>query len=144
MKSRVRASAVVIHNERILCIRAQDPKSKKDFFFLPGGEVEPEETSVEAAERETFEETGFSVKVDALSCIDREYIFHWNGEDYDCLTLFYRAHLTSPIAQKVVDEPEYNLGVAWIPRAEFTQTFGYTSEVLDAVLLLSVAEPESK
>jgi 8-oxo-dGTP pyrophosphatase MutT (NUDIX family) len=69
MKSRVRASAVVIHNERILCIRAQDPKSKKDFFFLPGGEVEPEETSVEAAERETFEETGFSVKVDALSRI---------------------------------------------------------------------------
>ncbi|HMN68691.1 MAG TPA: NUDIX domain-containing protein [Bdellovibrionales bacterium] len=132
MKSRVRASVVVIHNDRLLSFLGVDPKSGREYFFLPGGAIEEDETATEAAERETFEETGFKVKVDPAANVDREYIFHWNGEDHDCLTIFYRANLVGSIQQKVKDA-EYNKGVHWIPLAEVPELFNYNAEILSAI-----------
>ncbi|MBX3016901.1 MAG: NUDIX domain-containing protein [Bdellovibrionaceae bacterium] len=132
MKSRVRASTVLIHNGRILSFFAVDPSSQKEFYFLPGGAIEAEETAPEAAERETWEETGFRVRVDAESAIDREYFFYWDGEDYDCLTIFYWGRLLSPL-QDSVEDRDYNKGVAWVPLNEIKEKFGYTHEILSAI-----------
>lgn len=132
MRSRVRASVICWHNDQLLCVRLEDPTSKEQFITVPGGAVEEDETAPEAAARETFEETGFSVVVDPESCVDKEYIFHWDGEDYDCLTMFYRGRLKSPL-QAPVDDAAYHRGVVWVPRAEIREVFGYSREILDAI-----------
>lgn len=132
MKSRVRASVVLVHNSRILSFFAVDPSSQKEYYFLPGGAIEADETAPEAAERETWEETGFRVAVEPQSAIDREYFFYWDGEDYDCLTIFYWARLVSPL-QDSVEDRDYNKGVAWVPVREIREKFGYTEEILSAI-----------
>lgn len=132
MVSRVRTSVVVIHNDRLLSFRAVDPVSAREYFFLPGGKIEDDETAPEAAERETFEETGFRVRVLPSVNVDREYVFKWKGEDYDCLTIFYRAHLISPM-QAVVKDADYNLGVHWVPVAEIPGVFAYHEAILSAI-----------
>lgn len=134
--ARVRASVVCWHNDQLLCVRLEDPTSKRVFITVPGGAVEPEETAPEAAERETFEETGFGVVVDIGSCVDKEYMFHWDGEDYDCLTMFYRATLRSPLQTKVTDAA-YHRGVVWVPKAEVRAAFSYSPEILAAIQELS-------
>jgi 8-oxo-dGTP pyrophosphatase MutT (NUDIX family) len=130
--SRVRSSAVVVHNDKVLAFKAKDPHSGREFIFLPGGSVEPEETAVDAAVRETLEETGFQIQVDPMISVDREYLFHWNNQDYDCLTIFYRGRLLHPIAAEVKDAP-YNLGVIWVPTEQVDAVFGYTTEIKTAI-----------
>lgn len=141
-KPRVRTSVVCVHNGKLLCFVAEDPSSKKSYHFLPGGKIESDETAPDAAERETLEETGFRVEVDASSGVDREYTFFWNGEDYDCLTIFYRGRLVSPL-QKPVSDADYHRGVVWVDVPRLPEVFSYSSEILGAVLELTTPPPEA-
>ncbi len=132
MKSRVRTSVVLVHNDKLLTFFAVDPKSGREYHFLPGGAIEPQETAPESAAREVFEETGFRCLIDASSALDREYLFFWNGEDFDCLTIFYWGVLASPM-QSPVKDADYNKGVVWIPLADVEKTFSYSKEISSAV-----------
>ena len=132
MTSRVRTSVVVIHIDKLLTFRAVDPVSGQQYNFLPGGKIESHETAPEAAVRETREETGYQIQIQESSCVDKEYIFRWAGEDYDCLTLFYRGQLKNSL-QAVVDDAPYNKGVEWIPLENVKTVFNYSAEVLSAV-----------
>ena len=135
MKSRVRTSVVLVHNDKLLTFFAIDPKSKKEYYFLPGGAIESDETAPEAAIRETFEETGFEITVETENALDKEYVFHWNGEDFDCLTIFYRGHLKIFI-QKNVKDADYNKGVHWIELSKVEEVFAYNDAILSAVKML--------
>lgn len=138
MKKRIRSTAVVVHNDQILSFFAIDPTSGKEYFFLPGGGIESGESPIETAIRETFEETGYQIRIESSSAIDKEYFFHWDGQDYDCLTLFYRGYLTNPFqAPKELKDAEYNKGHRWVPMADVEKIFSYTPEILEAVLELS-------
>lgn len=138
MITRVRVSTVVIHNEQILTFLAIDPTSGKEYYFLPGGEIGPDETAPEAGERETLEETGYQVRVEVSKNVDKEYIFHWNGQDYMSLTVFYRAHLINPFqSPKRVEDAPYNKGVHWLPLGRVKDVFSYNEEILQAVEELS-------
>jgi tRNA(adenine34) deaminase len=132
MTFRLRASTVLVHNDRLLTFLGVDPQSGKEYLFLPGGAVESGETAPDTAIRETFEETGFRVNVDTGSAIERQYPFYWNGDDFDCLTIFYRGRLLSPMQNPVKDQ-DYNKGVVWLPVAEITAKFAYSAEILSAV-----------
>lgn len=132
MESRVRTSVVVIHNNRILTFLAVDPTSGREYYFLPGGKIEDDETAPESAERETFEETGYKIDVDVSSNIDREYEFLWDGEVYECLTIFYRGHLKTPMASPVKDA-DYNKGVHWLPVDQIEQIFDYSPPIRAAI-----------
>ncbi|HZX05155.1 NUDIX domain-containing protein [Kribbella sp.] len=59
---RVGAVAAVLDGDRLLLTRRTD----NDEWCLPGGAIEPGERPAEAAERETFEETGLVVRVTGL------------------------------------------------------------------------------
>jgi 8-oxo-dGTP diphosphatase len=56
---RSRAAAIIIRDQAVLLIHRRKPG--KDFYILPGGGVELDESNVEACIREVKEETGFDV-----------------------------------------------------------------------------------
>lgn len=134
MKHSLRASVVIVHNEKLLGFRGVDPSSAKEYFFIPGGKIENHETPPQCATREAFEETGYRVEIDPDSCIDLDYEFQWDGEVIFCTTLFYRGKLLSPFPSPVdVKGQEYNKGVQWIPVSDIDAALSYSSEISEAV-----------
>lgn len=134
MSVRIRSSVVCLFRNKILVFRAIDPTSQKEYYFLPGGAIEENETAVDSAIRETFEETGYKIKVDPQSAIDKDYTFFWNGENYECTTIFYRAYLDEDFhLPTLVKDAAYNKGALWLPAAETDQIFSYSIEIRDAV-----------
>lgn len=65
MKNYKVVAAIIINNEKILCVQRDVSKfeyiSKK--YEFPGGKVEPGETEVEALEREIYEELEMKISV---------------------------------------------------------------------------------
>ena len=68
MRYRISAGALVLRDDRVLLLRHRSPRY--DFWAPPGGGVEGHETLEAAAERETLEETGLTVKARQLAYID--------------------------------------------------------------------------
>lgn len=88
---RIRASALCLSNQRWLCVHLKDPQSGKVFVLPPGGEIEPGETAVNAAQREVLEETGYAVEIDAKTELIVDYPFFWAGKNFECRTHFFLA-----------------------------------------------------
>ena len=138
LEKRERASVICIHEGEILVFVGVDPTSGQTYYLLPGGAIEPGETEVECATRETWEETGYHVIVDPGSRLTKQYKFVWNGQTYDCTTHFYRArlgekfHLPLPVADQ-----DYNKGATWVQTDKIHKIFDYTAEIQEAVLALS-------
>jgi 8-oxo-dGTP diphosphatase len=122
MQARVRASAVCVDKGELLCVRLRDPVSKIARLFAPGGRVEPSETPGEAAARETLEETGLEVSVDAASELTTRYRYPWAGVEIDCETHFFRAHLRGDRAAAApVRDADYHEGVVWLPLSDLAE-----------------------
>lgn len=137
---RLRTSVVVLHANKLLTFFAIDPHDGREFYFLPGGLINEDETAPEAAVRECMEETGFLISVEPNTCVDKEYSFLWNGTEYECLTLFYKGRLQHSIQRpRSNEEPEYNKGVYWMPLQEVREKFSY-NEVIQEVVLNMVSE----
>lgn len=125
-KPRIRASAVCVDRTHLLCVRLRDPLTDVVRWFLPGGAIEAGETAVQAAERETLEETGYRVEVEPPSERVLRYPFEWNGVDFDVTTHFFRARLIDPSASPaLVNDAAYHEGVAWIPLSELQAALGF-------------------
>jgi len=134
MKTRIRTSVVCVHNGQILTFRAVDPTSGQEYFFIPGGKIEEDEEKWKCAERETFEETGYKVRVDRKSELFKEYVFHWDGQDYFCQTSFFKATLLDEKAKPAtVNDAAYNKGTRWIPLEQIETVFAYDPVILAAV-----------
>lgn len=83
---RRRAARIVLLDEhrRILLIRAHDPSdaAKPAWWEIPGGGIDPGETSAQGARRELYEETGIQAEVGP--CIWRQHnIFDFGGLHFD-------------------------------------------------------------
>jgi 8-oxo-dGTP pyrophosphatase MutT (NUDIX family) len=116
MTTRLRASVVCVDKGDLLCVRLRDPVSRIARLFAPGGGVEAPETTADAAARETREETGLDVSVDASSELTTRYRYKWAGVDIDCETHFFRAQLRSDRSSPAqVRDADYNEGVIWLP-----------------------------
>jgi len=61
------AGALVVKDDRVLLVRHE--RSGRYRWELPSGLVDAGETFEQAAERETFEETGVAVSITALLCV---------------------------------------------------------------------------
>ncbi len=133
-RHRERVSVICVHNHKILCFVAIDPTSGRRYYFLPGGGLEAGESEVDCGVRETWEETGYKVIVEAGSKLSKRYLFHWNGQDYDCTTHFFRGHLSEAYhPPHPVEDQEYNKGPVWIPVGKVGAIFDYNQEILEAV-----------
>lgn len=118
---------LIVKDGLILGISRRNDKTK---FGLPGGKLEPGETPMQAAIRETLEETGVTVKV--CSEIFRREESNTDGEIF--FTYCYRAMTWSGIPQ----DSEEGL-VKWLTVNELTITRGafpaYNKALLDTFKL---------
>ena len=58
------ARVIIVKNDKVLFIHRI--KYGKEYYVLPGGEIEPNETSQQAGIREIKEETNYDVEIDKL------------------------------------------------------------------------------
>lgn len=79
MRTNKRVGGIVIKDNTVLLIH-RHKKGKKDYWVIPGGGVEDEETLEEALKREMLEETSTHlVKADFVSCFKdgkRDHYFY--------------------------------------------------------------------
>lgn len=138
---RARASVIVVHKNKVLGFHAVDPASGAKYFFMPGGGIEPGESTVLTAERETLEETGYKIRVLPETEFHRKYDFPWNGKIHACDTAFYLGVLDENWhAPTEVQDADYHRGVAWIDAKNVDKVFSYNKDILWAVQkLLKVA-----
>jgi 8-oxo-dGTP pyrophosphatase MutT (NUDIX family) len=130
---RTRACSLVLRKDQLLMVRLEDPVSKKQYLFPPGGKVESGESPVHAAQRETLEETGYRVHVDETSESLLRYPFHWGGTTYQCATYFYRASLTDDAPPLPVTDTEYHRGVVWLPVPQLEKELAYHPQLSQAL-----------
>jgi 8-oxo-dGTP diphosphatase len=78
------AQALLERDGRILAVRNRPHEAWRDEFWgLPGGRVEPGESTAEAAVRETLEETGARIEVERLVAVGE-----WLHETHDVFFVF--------------------------------------------------------
>jgi mutator protein MutT len=97
------AVMIIINDGLILGMPRRNDKSK---FGLPGGKVEPGETAIDAAKRETFEETG--LKVTECSFIFKRVELRHNpdGEDFETYC-FYANSWSGNLVSSDEGEPSW-------------------------------------
>ncbi len=109
--------------------------------MLPKGLVEPGERTVDAAVRETFEETGLHCAV-VGNIADTRYVYTWDGERVFKVVSFYWLR---PVAGRIGDLPpgmEVEVADArWIPLAEAPARLAHRSE-REIVTRLLAANPD--
>lgn len=83
--------------DRVLLLPVHDHDAA--WWDLPGGGVEPGESSVGAAVRETLEETGYAVPVAAVGsvCWSGEVTFRWLGRWHWSRQVVHRARLAADV-----------------------------------------------
>ncbi len=73
IQSNIFVSTIVIEDDKALMIReGKDNYGQRGTWNFPAGHAEYGEGLVEAAERETLEETGYTVKVDGIVAIQKK------------------------------------------------------------------------
>ena len=111
---RIRTAMICLRHRELLCVELRDPATARRFWSVPGGEIHAGETALEAAVRETREETGYDVIADPTTETVTRYRFRWNATVYDCETHWFTGRLSGPEAAPVNDAA-FLLGCDWIP-----------------------------
>lgn len=62
------------YEDQILLLHRQDHTSQGNLWGIPGGKLEKGESPIEAAIRETFEETGFDISKEEIVTLGKVYI----------------------------------------------------------------------
>ena len=96
MYVQIGANTIVERDGAVLLVRL-NYGPRDGMWALPGGLVENDETTTEAAIRETAEETGFAVELDGL-------LATWMRRGFPILVVIYRAHIVSGSLRVAPDE----------------------------------------
>ncbi|MBX3185825.1 MAG: hemerythrin domain-containing protein [Labilithrix sp.] len=133
--TRRRASVVCEAEGRLLLVRLRDPVSGVEALYPPGGAIEPNEAPAETARRETLEETGVKVVVDAATELVDRYPFCWAGVDYDVTTHYFAATLDEPFTTALpqVVDASYNLGALWLASSEALEALAVHPAIASSV-----------
>ena len=89
---------------------------ENDRWALPGGGVEPDEGRVEAVVREVSEETGITVRVDALGAVTEQTVVH--GDER--ARFRFGTYVATPLTTTVTDDP--GVGDEGIQTADWLET----------------------
>jgi 8-oxo-dGTP diphosphatase len=112
----VLARAIIIHKDHILLCRTIG--LNYNFYFTPGGHIEPTETAKQALHRELLEEIGFNFTIKRfLACI--EYCFqpneitnmHCHTQEYN---FFFEATAKEIELQIPIPKLEQHIDLIWV------------------------------
>jgi len=116
---------VVSDDRRMLVLRGHDPHMPgRAWWFVPGGGLEGDETSVDAAVRELEEETGIACQPTALvgPVWDRTAVFDFMSRPYVQHEVFYvlrvADHQTPGLTAWTEAEQETIDEIAWLSEAD--------------------------
>ncbi|WP_084688086.1 NUDIX hydrolase [Paraburkholderia oxyphila] len=118
----LRAAAVIFHDEYVLLHQVEGD----DFWYLPGGRVEPGEHAAQTVIREIQEEVGASIHVEKTLCIAENFFSH-NGQPYHEIGLYFIARLEagSPLLDLTVShhgsEGSKRLTFSWVARQRLSE-----------------------
>lgn len=111
------ARGVLTHVEHILLCRSVEG----GYCYLPGGHVEPGESSAEACAREFFEECGLRVDVGACLLVNELRFIQMGVERHEITTVFHVEHPS--LSSHTDDTPppleqrEEHIEMVWTPMA---------------------------
>lgn len=100
-KPRIEVAALYIeHNDRILLLHRQENKSQGNRWGIPGGKVDKGETPLEAALRETKEETGYEFSKDNVESLGAVFV-EYNAKDHFIYHMFRTKLVGNPGSVKI-------------------------------------------
>lgn len=111
----VLARAVVIDEGQILLCKTVG--LSPDFFFLPGGHIEQDESAEHAILRELLEETGFTFSVRRfLGCLEHRFEPGKNSicHSHEC-NLIFEAYSPEVKANQPIHQLEDHIELFWMP-----------------------------
>jgi len=114
----LRSVAVIVHDGSVLIHRAEPD----EFWALPGGRVEPFESTQETLRREMKEELDCDVDVERLLWIVENF-FEYDGTPYHEIAFYYWVVLKEPASERLLrtsfegweDVPKVRLLFQWAP-----------------------------
>ena len=87
------AARVLMLDEGFCCLLFASRDSNGEFWYSPGGGLEPNETFEDAARREVFEETGLSDIILSPEVWHRRVDVELDGQRYDCDERYFVARV---------------------------------------------------
>lgn len=89
----VRAYGVLVHEEKVVLVRASNPAISPPLWWLPGGGLDFAETPEEALRREFEEETGLLISEPELRDVVSDVRRRANGERIHTVRVIYTVRL---------------------------------------------------
>jgi mutator protein MutT len=105
------AGCFVEHDEKILLIRRANGKHQNNKWSVPGGKVDKGETDVDAAIRETFEETGVRLNPKKVMFIEKSYV---RFTEFDFTYTFFRYILDSKEKPEIILSKSEHTAYKWV------------------------------
>ena len=103
-------------------------------WYLPAGRVDPGETLVEAARRETLEEAGIEIRIDGILRIE-----HSPTVDFVRVRVIFVGHAIDDTLPKSMPD-RHTLGAAWVTLAELADANRYPMRGDEVARLFSYVE----
>lgn len=125
MKHEISCGTITIHDGKVLLI-----KQNRGYIGFPKGHVEQGETEIEAAVRETKEETNIDVLVNE----DYKYIINYNVNDHINKDVIF--YLAKPISYDLEKQDQEIDEVMWVDKDKVLDLLSYddTKEIFVQVL----------
>lgn len=125
---RTSAKAVVIRDGRLLAIRLK--AGGEEWYILPGGGQDSEETLPEAVEREVREETGLDVRCGELLFV----IEGVHGEDFHRVDLVFSCEYLGQASHAAPYCDTHQVGVDWLDVSALNRLPLYPSRLRRAIM----------
>ena len=109
----VTVATVICRDNKYLLVK--EIADGKEVYNQPAGHLEPNESLIEAAQRETFEETGWHVQIESLLGMSR-YVAPSNQETY--IRFSFVANAIEHDAKAALDDGI--ISAHWLTKAEIT------------------------
>jgi len=148
---RYRTGGILIHNNKMLFVKS----GIGDYYYMIGGGVHLGETSETCIEREIFEESGISTRVDHLAVVCENFFKGIGGkiDGFDCQTIefYYYMKILDDDLSLCKDRTDEGEDLVWLPIEKIEQSKikpafikEYINEIINEKRLIHVIEERDR